>query len=881
MKKKIVNALLMMAVVAPSVGSFVSCKDYNEDLSTELKSEIAKEASLREALQTQVNSLKATVDAIKSCQCDLTKYYTKVEADNKFLTKDDAAATYLTPSSIQSYVEQIAANKTAIEQLQNAINQINTALGSLGDKLIGEQLSEMNTTIINVKTIAEQALELAKNGGKCDCDFTEINGKISNLETLVTGWDSKLTEVSKKAADAMAKAETNEAWINANKATIDALKELVGKDVLNRLQTIESNYMKKDDITKLVKDAQDAAADAKKLAQDAMTKAEENATKIGTIETNVGALDTKVGTLETTVGQLETEVKKLVTKDEFETAINEVTASIGLLAVAIDAIDDELVKVKGDLTSMITGIIAQSTENPVLGYFNSPFGVNQYLLAAYYGQADNGIEFPARDAKYYLNASDFDTWTPRDLEVMGIASLKDIQGYFTKGDERFVADTDGDNTGNAGTVYVTVNPSNVNFTGQVLDLQTSAKNASPITLSPLEPSEAELNFGVFRDTRGVENGFYAAKATLKAEDIDKAKMVIDYETIGNAVKSALKNRTKENIAAAAFDVLKSVSNEVPAYGLKASWTDSNDEVRSVFSQYNLATIAVKPLSFAFMKDKTFNHVKGFDRIRSLVSRVIHNVKVQRPDFGKDQIQFESIIVGKDITTDEEGRIMVPVKAIVDRDGKSIAIDVNNIYGDATETITELVNEINERYGEGSDVDKKLADLFNEIQETNNFQSYVDATKDGIYESIERYINKVENTLLKVMNNAHRSLYITMVGEQNNKLALLSNDLISPTKAEAGELNLIPTTFSLQYFAPIYKKFVAVTNVYDAKTKAELNLAEAKALAAAANGGENMFKVVDGLKNCTFEGETGKVYELTYTAVDFLGVVMIKKFYVEF
>lgn len=881
MKKKIVNALLMMAVVAPSVGSFVSCKDYNEDLSTELKSEIAKEASLREALQTQVNSLKATVDAIKSCQCDLTKYYTKVEADGKFLTKDDAAATYLTPSSIQSYVEQIAANKTAIEQLQNAINQINTALGSLGDKSIGEQLSEMNTTIINVKTIAEQALELAKNGGKCDCDFTEINGKISNLETLVTGWDSKLTEVSKKAADAMAKAETNEAWINANLETINALKELVGKDVLNRLQTIESNYMKKDDITKLVKDAQDAADDAKKLAQDAMTKAEENAAKIGTIETNVGALDTKVGTLETTVGQLETEVKKLVTKDEFETAINELTVGIGLLAVAIDQIDDELVKIKGDLTKMITGIITQTTENPVVGYINTPFGLNQYLLAAYYGQADNGIEFPARDAKFYLDASDIEAWTPRNLEVMGIASLKDVEGYLTKQDERFVADNNGDITGNAGTVYVTVNPSNVNFTGQLLDLETSAKNESPITLAPLEPSEAELNFGIFRDTRSVENGFYTAKATLSPENIDKAKLVIDYSNLKSAIKNALNERSGASMAEAALKVLESIPSDVPAYGLKASWTDGNDEIHNIFSQYNIATVAVKPLSFAFMKDKTFKQVPGFNKIRNLVSRAINNVEVKLPDFKKYKIQFESIVVGKDITTDAQGRIIVPIVAVVDKNGEKVEIVLDDIYGDATETILELVDAINERYGEESDVNKKLADLFNEIEETNNFQSYIDDTKNGIYKSIEKYINKIENTMLKVMNNAHRSLYITMFGEQNGKLALLSNDLVKPTKAEDAELNLIPTTYSLQYFAPVYKKFVAVTNVYDANTKAELDLAEAKSLAAAANGGENMFKVVSGLENCVFDGEKGKIYEITYTAVDFLGVVMIKKFYVEF
>lgn len=864
MKKKIVNALLMMAVVAPSVGSLTSCKDYNEDLSVELKSEVAKEASLRQALQTQVDNLEALVKTIKSCQCDLTKYYTKAEADANFLTKSEAAATY---STIQTYLDLVAANQASHKQLQDAIDLINEKLAGLGDKTVVEQINEMNTTIINVKAIAEEALELAKNGGKCTCDFTEINTKIANLETLVAGWDGKLAEVSQKAADAMAKAEANEAWINANKATIDALKELVGKDVLTRLETIESNYMKKDDITKLVDEAKAAAKEANDLAEKAMTKAEENATKIGAVET--------------TVGQLEEEVKKLVTKDEFETAINELTVGIGLLAVSIDQIDDELVKVKSDMTKMITGIITQTTENPVLGYINTPFGVNQYLLAAYYGQADNGIEFPARDGKYYLDASDVETWTPRNLEVMGIASLKDVEGYVTKQDERFVADNDGDITGNAGTVYITVNPSNVNFTGQVLDLESSAQNASPVTLAPLEPSEAELNFGVFRDTRSVENGFYTAKATLSAEDIDKAKMVIDYEGIKDAVKSALKNRTKENIANAALEVLQGVSNEVPAYGLKASWTDSNDEVHNIFSQYNIATIAVKPLSFSFMKDKTFGRVPGFGKIRNFVSNFINNVKVKLPDFKKYKIRFQSIIVGDDITTDAEGRILVPIKAIVEADGKTVEVAMDGVYGDDTETLTQLVDEINQRWGAGSDVDKKLADLFNEIEETNNFQTYIDDTKADLYKNIAGYINKVENIILKFVNNAHRSLYITMIGQQDGKMAMLSNNLVNPTKANAGELTLIPTTYTLQYFAPIYKKFVAVTNVYDAKTKAELNLGEAKALAAAANGGENMLKVVDGLKNCTFEGETGKIYELTYTAVDFLGVVMIKKFYVEF
>lgn len=862
MKKKIVNAFLVMAVTMPSVGSLVSCKDYNEDLSTELKSDLAKEASLREALQTQVNSLKATVEAIKSCECDLTKFYEKAEADAKFATV----------ASVQSCVDQIAANKAAIDQLQALIDAINAKLAGLGDKPVVDQINELNTTIINVKAIADEALELAQKGGKCDCDFTEINKKISDLQELVAGWDAKLTEVNTKAANALAKAETNEAWINANKETIDALKELVGKDVLGRLQTIESNYMKKDDITALVNEAKAAADEAKTVAQNAMSKAEQNATKIGTVET--------------TVGQLEETVKTLVTKDELKAQIDEVNGSIDKLAADIDKIDAELVKIKGDLTKMITGIIAQGTENPVLGYFNTPFGINQYMLAAYYGKADKGIEFPARDAKYYLEASDIDVWTPRSFEVMGISSLKDIQGYFTKGDERFVADVNGDVTGNAGTIYVTVNPSSVNFTGQVMSLESSAKNESPITLSPLEPSNAELNMGVFRDTRSVENGFYQAKATLKAEDIDKAKVTVDFKGIEDAIKLVLKERTRISVAEAAGKVMTSLQNDIPAYGLKASWTDADEQAHDIFSQYNLATVAIKPLSFAFMKDKTFNHVEGFGRTRSVIARVIAQLEVKVPNFPAYEFQFKDVDFGKDITVDENGRILVKVTGVLNgktASGETVTVDcaIDDVYGDATETIKELVDAINANYGAGSEANQKMAEFFNEVYATNNFQAYVEDAKASAYAAIDKYWTRIENHILRVMNNAHRSLYITMFGLQDNKVALLSGDVVMPTKAANGELTLVPTTYSMQYFAPIYKKFVAVTNVYDAKTKAELDVAEAKSLAAAANGGENMFKVVDGMQNCTLKGEAGKIYELTYTAVDYLGVVMIKKFYVEF
>jgi hypothetical protein len=43
----------------------------------------------------------------------------------------------------------------------------------------------------------------------------------------------------------------------------------------------------------------------------------------------------------------------------------------------------------------------------------------------------------------------------------------------------------------------------------------------------------------------------------------------------------------------------------------------------------------------------------------------------------------------------------------------------------------------------------------------------------------------------------------------------------------------------------------------------------------------MKRVFDVDETCKFKGETGFIYEITYTAVDYHGKVAIKKFYVQF
>ena len=138
MKRKVFQFLMMMTVTV-SLGVFVSCKDTNEDLISELKiklQEVAADASLTGALQTQVSNLqtqldyyKTLLDAIKSCNCpdDMSSIIQNLTTQLNTLQAfyDAMQAAGITPSSyatmqqdmgIKSYPGSTRQKKTATRQ---------------------------------------------------------------------------------------------------------------------------------------------------------------------------------------------------------------------------------------------------------------------------------------------------------------------------------------------------------------------------------------------------------------------------------------------------------------------------------------------------------------------------------------------------------------------------------------------------------------------------------------------------------------------------------------------------------------------------------------------------------------------------------------------
>ena len=884
MNKKIIRGFLMFALAVFSMSSFVACKDYDEDAYDDIKARLNKEITLREALQQQLDALQAYVNTIKSCKCDLET------ALKDYLTKDEAAKTYVT---IDNY-------NTAIALLNQAITNINTTLGDidLSKGTVAQQLNTLNQLIINVQTLSEKALELAE-ANKADID--ELKKAIEDLKSKYIELDERLTAVEKKAADLYTLYTTLNTQVNFNTEDI--------KNIYNIIENIKidipdlKDFVTHSELETVRQELIVLIGKAQSLAQDAWDKAIDNSGRIDVLETKVAELEDKF--------------KDYLTKKEFEdwvkdvytVKITEIEGRLTDLETRMTTLETKVNNLTSDvLKKMITGIVIQGTESPVIGYFNTPLDVRSQILAAYYGETQKEVKFPVKtNTEDLVDASM--KFSARNMEVMGGFSQITVPAG------RFVSQVNGSEEGNAGTLYLTINPNTVDFTGVTLGMESSAGNASPVKLSPLAYSDRELTFGF---TRSADNGFYEAKATLAAGDIDAAKMKIDYTTLESEAKDIIKNKDKASVLTFGAALINSVQDVMPAYGVKASWKDETEgNTHNLFSEYGLATTAIKPLSYAFLKDFKVN-LPGEEKLQNLLNKLFNKINVKLnltlPDFSDVNINFGTIDISSIDT-----KITINFQYVLqDADGKPVYVLVTNKEGKLTwkstneteitydgttwhdantgdviefhqininkdidvdlyNTLKEIIDKVNAQW---TSAQNDLTKMLNEIQKLNNINNQINASisniKNDVKSELSKLISRAYNKLNSIFSSApNRALQPVLVAKTGDKIKLLSRSMISPTKVSGSSLTLYPTSFSLELLAPAYKKFVAVTDVFNADGS------EAAASIGQAANGENMKTVIDSEKSCTMNGQAGYIYEISYSAVDYHGKVTTKKFYVQF
>ena len=280
----------------------------------------------------------------------------------------------------------------------------------------------------------------------CNCDMTSINNKLAALEAAINAINVPSLDGYLKTADLpdAVKALLADYY---TKAEVDALikginipEGLTEAQVKGFIEEALKDYVKKGEEPTVI--GLDEAA-VKQLIEDALKdyvkKGEEQA-----------------GLSEDAVKQLIQDALKDALKDYVKTAD---LPTVFTKEEIIQIIKETITTTETDVTVIYKTMVEQIV-NPMFS-FNTPFGIEANVLLAYFGDK-----------------------AKRDL-------------YFPKGAEEpivYKGEYVIGGNGNAGKLYVTVNPSSVDFSGKTLKLVTTGGDESPVELSPLEASNENLAF---------------------------------------------------------------------------------------------------------------------------------------------------------------------------------------------------------------------------------------------------------------------------------------------------------------------------------------------------------------------------------------------------
>ncbi|SEA89445.1 hypothetical protein SAMN05216462_3021 [Xylanibacter ruminicola] len=578
-------------------------------------------------------------------------------------------------------------------------------------------------------------------------------------------------------------------------------------------------------------------------------------TKINDLNTRLGDLDTQLGKLDGKVDQEITDRKNAVTAldTRLQTAEGQLTTltteTLPQLQDEVDAIDTAVGEqedwIAGVLNNLVTSIENVATYSPLMGQVVLP-GATPNILAAYFGEAAVKGSFPASD-----------------INITEVAPVKWSAGATLGEGEK----------GYAGTVYLTINKYFNSIEGINFALVNTAGEEAPVELN-VEASDKVIYAGY---TRAAENNFYEANATISS--IDDVKVNLNLPTLKADIKQIWNDRNRKTgtsataLAQLAADLYATQLGKFPVYGVRASWQDvkktttkdaegkaTTTEEKSnhfVTSKPEIVVAAVKPLSYSFdlnqLPGQTYK-TEGIEAIEKLYNKIIDKVVAKFPTVTVNPI---SIVID-----DNKGAgtysITIPTTSPINATGSPVVIDI-------TDAINSVMSDLN---GDLALTTADINAMLDQVEQLNNLKAQVAGTKETFASYLNRVVNKFEKLFT---NNLNRALQPTLLAIQsdntiNRVSGIKTNPLVCGANTE-----LFPTSYSVEYFAPAYKKFVVVTEIDGKKATA----ADNKTL------GENLGVILESGNNqkVTISPAAGKTYTVVYSAVDYQGVVRTNTYYV--
>ena len=848
--------------------TFVSCTDHESDAAYEVTGTVAdqvkQQATKLEELVTKLDFLLQGGTSSEDVKNNLNQTIFGKDENGKIITWDNAKLNVLTQALEDAKKEAEKAKKAANDYTDKQLAQVTLNLD--------ETISQLTATVNQNKTELDQLIRANKT------DIFKLDTKVENyanelkqmLEDNQAGNTQLFNSLTNLYNDMDVRLQEDENRIEDLEEAVKnklATKEYVDGQIA-LLNTKIDGKVDASDFNEAIEAAKAAVLENKNAIA-------ENKTEIDKIKNDLVNYATKQ----------ELDDKAASLKTAFENADKALEAKI---QAQIDDINTKLNTMFNTMLSMLTGIELQATESPITGYENFSFlGAEAHILGTYYGT----------------------TAKPIKLGKEQVANANQV----------LIDETSGEN---AGVVYATLNPSNVDFTGCTLKVVNSQGEEAPFTATVVK-SNRVLKYGV---SRASNSNLYAIKINLNEENLEAAKTWTSSDAA--ALKDVAKNvldklrqpgKTRLNIGDAATTIARTFNNRLTAYALQAeqTYTDANgkEQTRTITSKMSLAATAIKPVSYNFLKDNetlknldlpsfptiqsklNFNDYKfNWTPIEGLGTVKTSVTLKDMPDLDNIKVTIDGVVQAPKVNVDKAtisfGK--TELQGTVSEDGKHVIVDLGdlekNTKADVQVSIGDIkINPDDVKVTLDTSATKDMTydveipmDEFNKIIDNINrqvgnmignvnniidkVQNYAE-TIDGQYiTGINNFIQKFENLLRKSNSLLQPAMFYVTNGGSWGQLA--REDVgASYLKLQGGKAStvLVASSYTGEIFAPAFKKYVHVT----------------KAPAGAHVTGTNLNKVIDGnLHKIGFEADKEGTYEITYEAVDYSGVNVVKKFYVK-
>lgn len=531
-----------------------------------------------------------------------------------------------------------------------------------------------------------------------------------------------------------------------------------------------------------------------------------------------------------------------------------------------DALNKRLNSVSGSLNSALDalleqkldGITVNATENPVTGYWNASFtGLNLKLASSFYGVAAEGTN----------------EW----------GEVIDTNQVLGKG-------------GNAGYLYVSLNPTEIDPSLVKVELVNSqGEPAKGFELGSIENTDKVLTFGT-KAASVSANGFY--QVPVIASDPQNDGVEFDKGALAAAAKNVLNElrNPKENdldLSKIASALYKNIP-VLTAYGVKAEYYLYNPDtqnlelhktIKHAVSDYDIAAVAVKPVSFNFLKnnatlDKLSDWAVENFRLPSLSSKldkVIDALNVEISYDKADEFYTYSVITPNGLFCQQDGNDVVIYGQGTDlNNGQLIDGELYRIKNATVEkkfistggsAAAEFVFVIKTK-------DSTIADLLASAnkQIAGKLQPIKDVlSKTGSkWENVIAKVNPLLQKVASKIGSANKLLQPTILYvDQNGNPNTLSTigGRLGTRFVGRGATTLYATSWTAELLAPAYKKSISVL--------------EKGATVTLADGTTSAAEPFDGsINKVIFNATKAGKYTIVYKAIDYSGVEVEKTFNVD-